>query len=178
MAKTITRIKKTNTIVPDSIAQADELLGKLSSLQDSINEIEARLRREVAELKAKAKKDLEVLEGKRGVAINALFTFAHPRKAELTKKQRTVNLPCGVFGWRMTPPRVELECGIKDAIAVLKQTGNREFIRIKEEIDREALLEKKPVIEGISYEQNDEFFVVPNQKIDKPKTITRTIDRV
>ena len=178
MAKTITRIKKTNTIVPDSIAQADELLRELSSLQDSINDIEARLRREVAELKAKAKRDLEVLEGKRGVAINALFAFAHPRKAELTKKQRTVILTAGVFGWRMTPPRVELEYSIEDTIVVLKQTNNREFIRIKEEIDREALLEEKPVIDGISYAQNDEFFVVPNQKIDKPKTITRTIDRV
>ena len=73
--------------------------------------------------------------------------------------------------------RVELRYNIKDTIVALKKTNNREFVRTKEEVDREALLDKKPVIEGVSYVQNDEFFVVPKQEIYKPKIIARTIDR-
>jgi phage host-nuclease inhibitor protein Gam len=176
MTQKITRIKKTNTVVPTSMVEAEILLEELSKTQNAINAIEVKLCKEINLLKKEAAKNMKHLVVERDVAINALFVFASPRKEELTRNQRTIFLSSGKFGWRVTPPRVELEHSSEDAIALLKKTKNWEFIRFKEEIDREALLETKPSIEGIVYKQNDEFFVVPNQKINKPKTITKIID--
>ena len=114
---------------------------------------------------------------KRDNQINALFAFAQPRKDELTKNVRSVVLHSGTFGWRMTPPRVELIAADEDMIPAIKDMGGEEFIRVIEEIDRHALLAQRPVIPGITYVQSDEFFVVPNQKSKRKKTFTHTIDR-
>lgn len=176
MTQTIARIKKTNTAVPISLVEANTLLCELGKTQDTMNAIERMLRADIVNLKKVAIEKLQPLITERDVAVNALFTFAQPRKTELTKDLRTVGVSSGTFGWRMTTPRVELAYSDEDAIVMLKGEGRSKFVRTKEEVDRVALLEKKPVVEGISYVQNDEFFVVPNQKIDKPKTLTHAID--
>ena len=177
MVKDITRIKKSQTNVPRTIAQANVLLGKLGNTQDEINVIEKDLRDKIAALNAEAEKKLQPLTVQRDVQINAMFTFADPRKVVLTKEARTITLSSGVFGWRMTTPRVETDRSDEETIALLKRTKNAEFVRIIEEVDRQALLAKRPVIAGITYVQDDEFFVVPNQKCKKKKTFTHAIDR-
>lgn len=178
MTRAITRIKKSQTAVPCSLSEADVLLGQLGTTQDEINNIEKELKEKIVALKAEAEKKLHPLTVARDGKINALFAFADPRKAQLTQEARSVALSSGVFGWRMTTPRVETEGSDEEIIALLKQTGNGEFIRILEEVDRQALLVKKPIIKGISYAQDDEFFVVPKQRCKKKKTFTHAIDRV
>jgi phage host-nuclease inhibitor protein Gam len=177
MTKATTRIKKSQTAVPASIIEANVVLGQLGNTQDEINTIEKELREKIAEAKAMAEKKLQPLIVKRDAQINALFAFASPRKAQLTQETRSITLNAGVFGWRMTTPRVETKKSDEETIALLKDTGNAEFIRIIEEVDRQALLAKRPQIEGIAYVQDDEFFVVPKQKCKKKKTFTHAIDR-
>lgn len=178
MVKEITRIKKTHTVVPRTIAQANILLGELGNTQDEITIIEKELKEKITLLKSEAEKKLQPLMVKRDAQINAMFAFADPRKAILTKEVRSVTLSSGVFGWRMTTPRVETDRSDEEVIALLKRTKNAEFIRIIEEVDRQALLAKRPVISGITYVQDDEFFVVPNQKCKRKKTFTHAIDRI
>jgi len=135
------------------------------------------MQKEIAKLKAEVLEKLQPLEIRRDKQVNALFAFANPHKVRLTLRNRTIELGAGVFGWRMTTPRVEMRKDDDEMIKLFKRTGNAQFIRIKEEIDRQALLAEKPVISGVSYIQNDEFFVVPNQIGKKPKTLTKAIDR-
>lgn len=177
MKNTVTRIKKTDTIVPRSLEGAELLMKSLGSTQDEINVIEKDLKEKIETLKAEALKKLQPLTVKRDAKINALFTFADPRKAELTRELRSVTLASGVFGWRLTTPRVETAQSDEETIALLKSTGNVEFVRVIEEVDRQALLAKKPIVPGIAYAQDDEFFVVPKQKCRKKKTFTHAIDR-
>jgi len=177
MKNTVTRVKKSDTIVPRSLEGANLLLGKLGSTQDEINVIEKDLKAKIDQLKAEAAKKLNPLTVRRDAQVNALFTFADPRKAELTRDLRSVTLSSGVFGWRLTTPRVETAQSDEETIALLKSTGNVEFVRVIEEVDRQALLAKKPIVPGITYAQSDEFFVVPAQKAKKPKTFTHAIDR-
>lgn len=177
MEKAVTRIKKTRTSVPSNLRQANVLLGELGQTQDAMSEIEKGLAAKIAELKAKAARKLEPLALKRSNQINALFTFANPRKNELTREVRSVMLDCGVFGWRWTTPRVETDHSDAETIAWLKETGNGAFVRVIEEVDRQALLAERPVILGIRYVQDDEFFVVPRQKCKKAKTFTHAVDR-
>ncbi len=178
MSQTIARIKKTNTVIPTDLNEVNTLLCNLGNLQDEINAAEKELKEKIAALKKKVVKKLEPTLVKRDNAVNALFAFAQPRQADLTKDTRSIALQCGTFGWRLTPPRVELASSEEEVIVVLKGKNKAEFVRVKETLDRALLLEKKPCVEGISYVQNDEFFVVPVQKLEKPKTLTHAIDRV
>jgi phage host-nuclease inhibitor protein Gam len=177
MEKAVNRIKKSQTSVPATLSQADAMMAKLGQTQDAINEIEKELAKKIAELKAKAAKKLAPLMLERSNEINSLFTFASPRKVELTEEKRSVTLGNGVFGWRWTTPRVEMSGSDEEMIAMLKKTENTAFVRIIEEVDRQALLAERPIIPGITYEQNDEFFVVPKQKSKKAKTFTQAVDR-
>lgn len=177
MSKTVTRIKKTQTSVPSSLNQADALLAKIGRTQNAINEIEENLQAKINALKAEAEKKLRPLNLERTSDIDALFAFANSRKARLTREARSVVLENGVFGWRWTTPRVETSGSDRETIAWLKETGNEKFVRIVEEVDRQALLAEKPVILGISYVQDDEFFVTPKQNAKKPKALTKAIDR-
>lgn len=177
MAKVVTRIKKTRTSVPRTLSQADALLAKIGQTQDAINEIEKDLQAKVAELKAEVGKKLQPLQVQRISDINALFAFASPRKAELTRVARSVILGNGSFGWRWTTARVEVAGSDAETIAWLKATGNEDYVRVIEEIDRQSLLADRPVIAGISFVQDDEFFVVPKQKAKKAKTFTQVVDR-
>jgi len=177
MEKKVTRIKKSNTYVPVFRNQVNDLLSKLGKTQDAINEIEKGLSVKIAELKAEALKKLQPLTLERDGQMNSLFAFANPRKAELTKNTRSIVLRSGTFGWRLTTPRVELSQSDAETIALLKRIGKDEFVRIIEEVDRQALLAERPVVKGIAYVQDDEFFVVPRQICKKPKTLTKAIDR-
>lgn len=177
MEKKVTRIKKSNTYVPKSLDQANVLLNKLGKTQNTINELEKELSVKIAELKAETLKKLQPLTLERNGQINSLFAFANPRKATLTRVARSIVLASGTFGWRMTTPRVEMNQSDEETIALLKRIGKGEFVRIIEEVDRQALLAERPVISGISYAQDDEFFVVPRQRCKKPKTLTQAIDR-
>jgi phage host-nuclease inhibitor protein Gam len=120
---------------------------------------------------------LNPLVVRRSNQITSLFSFANPLKDELTKKVRSIVLPQGTFGWRMTTPRVEMKKSDEQMIAFLKKINQNDYIRVIEEIDRQALLADRPEIAGISYVQNDEFFVIPKQKAKRPKTLTQAIDR-
>lgn len=177
MEKTTTRIKKSKTVVPHSITEADIVLGQLGDNQNKINTIEKELKEAITKLKLEATKKLQLLVVERDAKINSLFAFANPRKAQLTKELRTITLNSGIFGWRLTPPRVETKLPDEETIALLEETGNNDFVRIIKEIDRQALLAERPMIEGIAYAQDDEFFVVPKLENKKKKTFTHAIDR-
>ena len=177
MTKEITRIKKSETKVPKSLFQAELLLGQIGTDQKRINAIESELKTQIEKLKKEAGKKLNPLVSRRGRMINALFAFANPRKEELTEKVRSVVLGTGIFGWRMSTPRVEIDGSEEDIIAILKDMDQDRFVRVIEELDRQALLAERPSIPRIGYRQNDEFFVVPKMDGRKKKTFTKTIDR-
>ena len=177
MAVAVTRIKKSQTSVPASLIEADALLLKLGQTQNAINEIKKELKKKIIELKAEAKKKLAPLKLERNNQTNALFAFANSRKAELTREVRTIVLGCGSFGWRRTPPRVATTRSDQETVAWLKENGNEAFVRVVEKVDRRALRAVRPVLPGINYVQNDEFFVVPNQKYEKVEIFTQAVDR-
>ncbi|TAK96527.1 hypothetical protein EPO05_01545 [Patescibacteria group bacterium] len=177
MEKNVTRIKKSLTFVPRSLSQANTLLGELGATQDTINEIEKALADEIRAIKAKVAKKLGSLVVIRDTQLNSLFAYANQNKGVLTEDRRSIQLTSGTFGWRWSTPRVEIDGTDAETIEMLKETDNERYIRIIEEVNRQLLLEEKPAIDGISYEQDEEFFAVPKQKGKKAKTLTHAIDR-
>lgn len=80
-------------------------------------------------------------------------------------KTKTVNLAAGEVRWRTRPPRVTRR-GVKEEtiIEVLKSSGLSQFVRTKEELNKEAILADPAAvahIRGLFIEQGEDFVIVP-----------------
>ncbi len=160
------RIKKTLTVIPASIQEATSFLISIGEKQREINRIKRETKAAIDAMKADSEKKISALTKDRDTFFVSLFAFAAPKKTELTAVTRSQKTAAGTFGWRWTTPAVELAEGKTDAdiIASLKRKGLIGYIRIVEELDREAMLRDHPEVPGVSYTQRDEFFAKPKMK--------------
>lgn len=91
-----------------------------------------------------AKERLEVLQ-------QGVQTWCEANRNDLTSggKVKTANLVTGEVAWRQRPP----SCSIRNAegvIETLKRMGLTQFVRIKEEVNKEACLEEPDAVRGIA----------------------------
>ncbi len=102
-------------------------------------------------------------------AIKALSSgvqlWCEARRNELTSggKTKTVRLASGDVQWRRRPPSVSVRA-IENVLEALRQYGLDRFIRVKEEVNKEAILvEPEAVngIKGITISQKEDFVVRP-----------------
>lgn len=162
-----TRVKRPVIPVPKSLDEAAEFLRQIGEEQRTTDAIQSDLNAEVDELKAKAMSDAEPHQKKISQLVEGLFAFAETNRDELTDsgKRKTVELPTGIFGWRMTPPAVSLH-NVEAILKSLKSLKLDRFIRAKEEVDKEAMLKEQEVaktVKGVSISQHEEFIVKPTE---------------
>lgn len=159
----ITRIKKSLAYVPASLLEATRFLVSIGQKQREINRLKREAKQKVEAINVATKKSVEELTKERDTFFVALFAFASSRKAELTKVTRSQKTDAGTFGWRFTPPYVDIAEGKsdQDIIAVMKKDGLNKYIRVIEEIDRDAMLRDRPEVKGVCYSNRDEFFAKP-----------------
>ena len=84
------------------------------------------------------------------------------------KLGKTANLVTGEVGWRMRPPSVKVR-DAEGVIDTLIRMDMRQFVRTKEEVNKEAILadpERERGIAGISLVKGmEDFFVVPFEAV-------------
>ncbi|MBU2109661.1 host-nuclease inhibitor Gam family protein [Patescibacteria group bacterium] len=158
-------LKKVVIAVPKSLDEAAEFLAQMGKEQRATDVIQSGLNAEVDRLKAKAMAGAKPHQDKISQLVEGLFAFAEAHRDELTDhgKRKTVEVPTGTFGWRMTP----LSVSLRDAESILKSLrslGLQRFIRIKEEVSKEAMLKEPDVaktVKGVSISQREEFVAKP-----------------
>ncbi len=151
--------------VPQTHDQVVEAIAEMGRRQRERERIAADMKDELALIKER----FEELARPHGEAIQQLFDGIHiyceAHKDELTQagKTKTANLSSGTVCWRLSPTRVVLK-GIDKVIESLKKFSLDRFLRMKEEIDKNALLadpEAVKGIKGISFVQDELFAVKP-----------------
>lgn len=157
--------KKIVIPVPKSLDDAARFLTQIGEEQRATNEIQSGFNAAVDKLKTQAMADDEPHQKKVSELVEGLFVYAEAHRDELTDygKRKTVEVPTGAFGWRMTPPAVSLR-DIKSILENLKSLKLKRFIRIKEEVDKEAMLKEPDVaktVKGVSIGQHEEFVAKP-----------------
>ena len=157
--------KRTVVAVPKSLNEAAQFLAQIGQEQRATDKIRSGLNAKVDELKAKAMADGEPHQEKISQLVEGLFAFAEAHRDELTDhgKRKTVEVPTGTFGWRMTPPSVKLR-DVESILESLKALKLKRFIRTKEEVDKEAMLkepETAKTVKGVSISQHEEFVAKP-----------------
>lgn len=131
------------------------------SVADSINEI-GRLSRELATLKAAQNDEISVITDKYTKQFTPIEeqlkqlmagvqSWCEANRDELTNqgKTKTGRFNTGEVQWRQKPPSVVVR-GVDSVIENLKNLNLARFIRVKEEINKEAILNEPNAVKGVA----------------------------
>ncbi len=165
----MSRAKKSTPIHPiQNIDEANGVLHIVGILVRSTETIERELAEKVATLRQEADAAIKPLQAQTANHVVNIKLFAVKHRQELlAADKKTVTLSSGIFGWRLTPPKVTAGRGGDEKILdILKSLELTKYIRNIESIDKEALLKEKPQIQGVRYTQTEKFFVEPKTAVE------------
>jgi phage host-nuclease inhibitor protein Gam len=102
----------------------------------------------------------------------AIEAYAEANKEALTAKTQTVPLPHGgMMQWYSTPPAVKFKKDeVDEIIKRIKALKLRRFLRVKSEINKEAMLEHQALattIAGISITTDEKFVIRAGHRPEK-----------
>ena len=150
-------------LVPQSLAEANALLLKLGEYERQLAATALTLEAAIAGAKDAANAIAGPIEAAHTAAQKALQAYAvRERRALLPGTKKSVVLPAGEFGWRTTPSKVTIaKASAEGIVANLQNLGLTQYLRVTTEVDREALLKDRPVLQGVRYTQSEKFYVKP-----------------
>lgn len=163
----VTRIKRPVTPVPKDLEEAAKFLNEIGHEQRKIDKIKTTLNDEIKRLEDKVMVDVKVHEERTTQLVEGLFAFAESQRDKLTDggKHKTVKVPTGIFGWRLTPLSVSIR-KTQLVLKALKELGLNRFIRVKTEevINKGAMIKESEIaktVKGVTISQHEEFVVKP-----------------
>ncbi len=163
MAKRVKPVLNIPTV--SSLEEADAMLAQIAARKRELSLLELGLKEDVDALKLKCaevsepiKQDIEVLE-------QALVRFGESRKTELFSRRRSVALNFGILGFRASSAVKPMKKTTwEQVLGFLTDSRDKTLaacIRIKREVDREALRQLPPeklAEAGCRLEQTDSFY--------------------
>lgn len=165
MAKKATRIKSDTFAVRyqtrEEVESAIKLIG---DLQRELESVAIAQNNELAVITEKYAPQLNALKEQLAPVKEAVQAWCESHRDELTKqgKTKTGSFNTGEVQWRQRPPSVAVR-GADSVIESLKTLGLSRFIRTKEEVNKEAMLnepELASTVAGITIKTGIEDFVI------------------
>jgi len=160
---------KTATVpdAPRTRAAAAEAIREIGKAQRELARIEAEMNERLDAIRktceARAAPHRETI----GRKSEGVRVWCEAHRDELTEggKVKTAEMGSGTVKWRLRPPSVRVR-GLEDVIAALKRLGLQRFLRVKTELDKEAILahpEQVSRVAGIAIAQAEDFVIEPNE---------------
>ncbi len=146
--------------------QAD--IKTIGDLQREHTRQSADLNDAIAKLTEAAAPRLKSLNEQSQKLQQGVQTWCEAHREELCGKGKSANLVTGEVQWRQRPPSVKVS-GAEAVLAWLKVQGLSAFVRTKEEVNKEAMLnepEKARGIPGITISTGIEDFAIVPFEID------------
>lgn len=170
MARTKTRAA--NLPVPQSLTQAQQSVTRIGQLQRDLTRMETAMNDVIATAKGKYEEKAAPLKQDLADMTEGLRVWADAHRDELTDggKVKTADLGTGKIVWRLRPPSVRAPNAAEALAALIDWLRARKltrFIRVKEELDREAMLREPAAVTGAPgvriASAGEEFVVEPFQ---------------
>lgn len=158
--------------VPKSKEEISEFIGKIGKHQRQLTQIETDLNDRIEKIKARAEEYISSHQKAIEELVAGIFIFAEKHRDKLTEKgeKKTVHFPTGDILWRRMPFAVSVASrNVKKVIEMCKSFGRKRFIRVKEELDKEAMLREREVAEriwGVNITQKEQFVVKPAEVVE------------
>lgn len=164
MAKnTNKRLKAATLEAPQSREETQSWIKELGDVQREHARISADLNDQIATLTEAHKPALNERADRIKVLQQGIQAWCEAHRGELTASGgKTVNLITGEVSWRQRPPSIAVR-GAEAVLESLRTLGLHRFIRQKEEINKEALLNEPDIaagIAGISVVKGKEDFAI------------------
>lgn len=161
-----TRIKKPAIAVhvPGSAAEASDGIARIGIEQRELARIEAAMNDEMAIIKERWETQAEPHRQKIAALTTGVQIWCEAHRSELLKGDaKTAAFPAGEVQWRVRPPSCRVT-GAEAVLDLLRRLGLSRFIRQKEEINKEAILNEPEAVAsvpGIKIEQGEDFVIKP-----------------
>lgn len=163
--KKATRIKAQSlTLRYQSRDEVELAIKQLGDLQREIESVSIEQNNRIAQITEEFAPAIANLQEKIKPMQQAIQTWCESNRDELTNngKSKTANFNTGEVQWRQRPPSVSVR-GVSSVIENIKTLNLFKFLRIKEEINKEAMLNEPELagtIAGITIKKGVEDFVI------------------
>lgn len=168
------RTKKLVTVAPNE-AEAHEAMLVFAEKSSELKALEAKVELAVQKVRDRHKLQIEKLRLEKDNSFDKLKAFAEEHRADLFTKRKSLDWVHGVFGFRTGTPKVTKPTRITwpKVLNILKEEALTRFIRSKEEINKDAILESREdetimaqlkELAGIEVTQTETFFVEPKEE--------------
>jgi len=145
--------KAKKTAVPhacQSKAEAMDAIRALGDAQRTLTRLESSINDEIAVITAREKDRIDALKGRIESLTTSIHWWCEANRATLcTGGGKTANLITGEVSWRQRPPSVSLK-SVDKVIETLKRLGLCQFLRTKEEVNKEAILADHKAVSGVA----------------------------
>lgn len=166
MAKPVRKIKQSAArfFVPQTRDQVNDAIARIGVLQRERVRIEAAMNDQLAAIKECFELEAAPLKEEIEALSQGVHLWCEANRALLLKGDaKTYSFPAGEVSWRIRPPRCVVR-GAEAVIEALKRLGLGRFVRVKEEVNKEAILNEPEAVRGvagISIEQGEDFIIKP-----------------
>ncbi|MBB4845017.1 phage host-nuclease inhibitor protein Gam [Paucibacter oligotrophus] len=145
-----TRIKaKAAVQVPQTKTDCAADIKLIGDLQRDFERQRAEMNDQIAEITKQYQPGLEALQGRLLVLQEGVQSFCEAHRETLCGKGKTANLVTGEVCWRQRPPSVSIR-GADSVMDTLLRMGLGRFVRVKNEPNKEAMLNEPDAVKGIA----------------------------
>ena len=140
---------KAQTYAPQSKIDCQADIKKLGDLQREFMREQADLNDAISNLAKDAAPRLTQLNERIELLQAGVQTWCEANRKELCGSGKTANLITGEVQWRARPPSVTIR-GAEVVLENLKSLGLERFVRVKEEANKEAMLNEPDAVRGVA----------------------------
>lgn len=164
--KTSTRLKKSAVAVPVPGNRLDVTLAIAEIGRESreLARIEADMNDRLAAIKEEFEAAAEPHRRRIAALTEGVQVWCEAHRGELLKNDaKTAVFPSGEVQWRVRPPKVVVR-GVDYVLDQLRRLDLYRFIRVKEEVNKEAILAEPAAVagvKGLAIEQGEDFVIKP-----------------
>ncbi len=169
----MTRRKDTAHPVPQTEAEARELVNDYVALDRRVLAARLRAEQEIDRIKAERDREIAQYQGAQASWFAAIKAWWEAGGKALAGRGRSAELAGAKIGIRLTPPKVKLARGVKVEAVVfwlgsIRWSRAKEFRRTKVELDKPAVIKAVQTEadiratfekQGLTVVQDDEFFI-------------------
>ena len=164
-ASSKTKTRAANLPVPQNRDEAARFVTRVGELTRELTRRETDMNDVLARTKEQFEQAAQPLREQLRETTAGLGLWCEANRDALTAggKTKTADLGTGTVAWRRRPPKVTLRGKVEEIVARLRTLGLARFIRTKEEVNKEAMLEEPDVARtvcGVSVASEGEDFVV------------------
>ncbi|MGR6980838.1 host-nuclease inhibitor Gam family protein [Testudinibacter sp. P27/CKL/0425] len=165
MAKKVTRIKSdTFAVRYQAREQVEVAIKEIGDLQRELQRTATAQNDELATITEKFAPQLQAIQKQIKPMQEAVQAWCESNRDELTNsgKTKTGSFNTGEVQWQQRPPSVGVR-GVDTVISALKTLGFLQFIRTKEEINKDAMLNDPDLaatVAGVTIKKGVEDFVI------------------